>query len=90
MSGLLSGLTNFKIILMQIDVIKFLTNHIVECNLYTGDRCVKISMMKADYEALIRDGFFIRDGKAPDSAGVLNTTLEHLRIRYSNGNPELF
>lgn len=47
------------------------------CNLYTGDRCVKIIMGKHNYELLINDGFFIRDGITPDSANVLNTTLEY-------------
>lgn len=31
-------------------------------------------MEKYEYENLIRDGFFIRDGKERDSANVLNTT----------------
>lgn len=47
------------------------------CNLYTGDRCVKIVMGIGDYKLLINDGFFIRDGKTKDSANVLNTTLEY-------------
>jgi hypothetical protein len=46
----------------------------VFCDLYTGDRVVKIIMARYEYENLIRDGFFIRDGKERDSAGVLNTT----------------
>jgi hypothetical protein len=66
---------------MQIDAIKWLTAHILECNLYTGDRCVKISMMRSDYEALVRDGFFICDGKEADSAGVLNTTLDYQLVK---------
>jgi len=73
---------------MQIDVIKWLTPYILECNLYTGDRCVKISMLRADYEALVRDGFFIRDGKEADSANVLNTTAEYREIKYVNGRAE--
>jgi len=74
---------------MQIDAIRWLTQHIIECNLYTGERCVKITMMRADYEALLRDGFFIRDGKSPDSAGVLNTTYEYHKINYVDGRREL-
>jgi hypothetical protein len=31
-------------------------------------------MGKGDYHHLIRDGFFIRDGKQKDSADILNTT----------------
>lgn len=44
------------------------------CKLYTGERCVTILMNGDDYRSLIRDGFFIRDGKELDSANVLNTT----------------
>lgn len=42
--------------------------------LYTGNRCVKIAMSASEYNDLVRDGFFIRDGKQLDSAGVMNTT----------------
>jgi len=74
---------------MQIDVIKPLTNIVMECNLYTGDRCVKITMLRSDYELLVKEGFFIRDGKSKDSAGVLNTTQEYHEIRYVDGHPQL-
>ena len=74
---------------LQIDVIKELTRVVVECNLYTGDRCIRITMLKTDYEQLIRDGFFIRDGKSIDSAGVMNTSREYRPIRYVDGRPEL-
>ncbi|HLF52335.1 hypothetical protein [Flavobacterium sp.] len=60
--------------MIQIDVIKKMPDNIVECNLYTGERCVKIFMSEKDYENLIRDKFFIRDGETIDSANVLNTT----------------
>lgn len=33
-----------------------------------------ILMNKIDYERLLSDSFFVRDGKNRDSAGVLNTT----------------
>lgn len=62
---------------VQIDVLRKVDLDFVRsviCNLYTGTRCVSITMFQSDYEALIREGFFIRDGKEPDSAGVLNTT----------------
>lgn len=62
---------------MQIDVIKLGDFDLVRCNLYTGDRCVSIVIKRDDYNLLIGDGFFIRDGKEPDSAGVLNTTREY-------------
>jgi hypothetical protein len=70
-----------KTFLMQIDVVKIDKTTVV-CNLYTGDRCVRIIMTKEDYEALKRDKFFILDGKTPDSAGVLNTTNLYDRIEY--------
>lgn len=60
---------------IQIDVIES-KSEMYRCNLYTGDRCVPIYMNQRDYEQLIDDGFFIRDGKYIDSAGVLNTTKE--------------
>lgn len=61
---------------VQIDVKGLLdpSENIMDCRLYTGDRCVKIFMSKYDYENLILDGFFIRDGKSLDSADILNTT----------------
>lgn len=63
---------------IQIDVKKVNENlKVAFCNLYTGDRCVEIVMKIGDYESLINDGFFIRDGKTADSANVLNTTLEY-------------
>jgi len=58
---------------IQIDVTE-IRDGIVICNLYTSERCVKIIMQPHDYQELIRDGFFIRDGKELDSANVLNTT----------------
>lgn len=58
---------------VQIDMQRIEGNAAI-CNLYTGSRCIKIAMAKNDYESLVRDGFFIRDGKQVDSAGVLNTT----------------
>lgn len=60
---------------VQIDVTKReAMPHVTTCNLYTGGRCVPIFMRTCDYENLIRDGFFIRDGKTEDSAKVFNTT----------------
>lgn len=63
---------------MQIDVktVDDVKNTVI-CNLFTGERCVKIYMSVSDYKDLIRDGFFIRDGKERDSANVLNTTLNY-------------
>lgn len=62
---------------IQIDVKDVVDQH-VTCNMYTGERCVRIFMTQYDYDALVRDGFFIRDGKDKDSAGVLNTTIVYI------------
>lgn len=58
---------------IQIDV-KEITQTIARCNMYTGPRCVEIVMSRSDYDALVYKGFFIRNGKEKDSAGLLNTT----------------
>lgn len=65
--------------MIQIDAKKIIPGSpgnldLIECNLYTGERCVKIFIASNDYENLIRDKFFIRDGKTTDSAGCINTT----------------
>lgn len=65
---------------MQIDVLK-IADLAVTCNLQTPDRDVRIIMSKSDYAALINDGFFIRDGLKPDSAGVLNTTKDYTIVK---------
>jgi hypothetical protein len=62
---------------VQIDVISGESGGVYKCNLYAAGRCVRIYMHQQDYELLIQDGFFIRDGKTFDSAGVLNTTKEY-------------
>ena len=70
---------------LQIDVLNLRSGasdsaaQMVECNLYTGNRCVRIYLDPMDYKLLINDGFFIRDGKAVDSANVLNTTCEYVK-----------
>lgn len=58
---------------IQIDVTHVAADT-VTCLMRTGERCVKVYMSVYDYNELIRDGFFIRDGVGKDSAGVLNTT----------------
>ena len=61
--------------MIQIDIIEVCKyTNIVRANLYTGDRCIKIIMDTVDYNAALKDGFFIRDGLTFDSAKVLNTT----------------
>lgn len=58
---------------VQIDV-KTFKDGFARCLLYTGGRCIQMVITEADYHSLVRDGFFIRDGKEIDSAGVVNTT----------------
>ncbi len=58
---------------IQIDMISEADGCVV-CNLYTGNRCVRIYMTAHEYRLLIDDGFFIRTGQERDGAGVLNTT----------------
>ena len=58
---------------MQIDVIEEVKGtQFMQCNI-DGNASV-ILMNKIDYERLLSDSFFVRDGKNRDSAGVLNTT----------------
>lgn len=70
---------------LQIDVLNMRSGantnaaEMLECNLYTGGRVVKIYMNPIDYKLLILDGFFIRNGKQADSADVLNTTAEYIK-----------
>lgn len=60
---------------IQIDVIEKIENsQLVKCKLYINGEATPIFMLKSEYERLIQDGFFLRDGKSRDSAGVLNTT----------------
>lgn len=61
---------------LQIDVMGPMgTNpEIIECNIYIDGRCCRFYTSRSNYEALMYDKVFIRDGKTRDSAGVLNTT----------------
>jgi hypothetical protein len=47
---------------------------LIECCIYIDGRCCTFWTTKSNYEALMYDGIFIRDGKERDSANVLNTT----------------
>lgn len=58
---------------VQIDVKQVTEQHVV-CNLYTGVLCCKMLISRSDYDELVRQKFFIRDGKSKDSADVWNTT----------------
>ena len=60
---------------MQIDVIGPVEGtELIKCKLYIDGRVCVIGMSQYDYEELIREKVFIRDGKSVDSAGVINTT----------------
>lgn len=60
---------------LQIDVIGFDEDfEMIKCKLIVGGRTGIFYMSKSNYEAFKYDGFFIRDGKEKDSAGVINTT----------------
>ena len=75
----LKELTNNRIDMnkrtMQIDVIGPVEGtELMKCKLYIDGRVCVIGMSQYDYEELIREKVFIRDGKSVDSAGVINTT----------------
>lgn len=60
---------------MQIDVIGPVEGtELMKCKLYIDGRMCVIGMARYDYEELMREKVFIRDGKSVDSAGVINTT----------------
>lgn len=46
----------------------------VKCKLYADGRTCIFWTTQSNYEALMYDKIFIRDGKEIDSAGVINTT----------------
>lgn len=60
---------------MQIDVIGPVEGtELMKCKLWIDGRVCVIGMSRYDYEELMREMVFIRDGKNVDSAGVINTT----------------
>lgn len=61
---------------LQIDVKGPFNNNpnIIECNIHIDGRCCTFYTSKSNYEALVYDKVFIRDGKEKDSANILNTT----------------
>jgi hypothetical protein len=73
---------------MQIDVIEEVKGtQFMQCKLYIDGNASVILMNKIDYERLLSDSFFVRDGKNRDSAGVLNTTNTFLeKIKYNVDN----
>lgn len=61
--------------IMQIDVIGPVEGtEMMKCKLYVDGHVCVIGMSRYDYEVLMREKVFIRDGKNIDSAGVMNTT----------------
>lgn len=60
---------------LQIDVIGPVEGtDLVKCKLYVDGRVCMFWTTQSNYEALMFDKIFIRDGKTVDSAGVINTT----------------
>ena len=60
---------------LQIDVVGSVENtEFMKCKLYANGRVCVFYMTKSNYDALVFDKIFIRDGKTVDSAGVINTT----------------
>lgn len=51
---------------------------IVKMVLSVDGRDCAFYMSKPNYEALVSDGFFIRDGKTKDSANCINTTKVYI------------
>lgn len=61
---------------LQIDVIGTTEDdeRIIECVLIVDGRSCIFYLSRANYQALMFDQVFIRDGQERDSAGILNTT----------------
>jgi hypothetical protein len=61
---------------LQIDVIGPIAGSkgIVGCKLYFDGKCLSFCISDIMYEELMKDGFFVRNGKERDSANVLNTS----------------
>lgn len=61
---------------LQIDVLGEMEQdkNLIVCRLTVDGRDCRFVMFRHDYEGLISDKVFVRDGKTQDSAGVWNTT----------------
>ncbi len=59
--------------MLQIDAKKIVGN-LVMIRLTINDRDVPMAMALTDYEALKKEGFFLRPTDQPDSSGCINTT----------------
>jgi len=62
--------------ILQIDVKgpTKINSDIIECVLSVDGRDCTFFISRSDYEALMYEKVFIRDGMERDSAGILNTT----------------
>jgi hypothetical protein len=72
---------------IQIDVIGPIEEtELMKCKLYVDGRVCVIGMSLYDYEELMREKVFIRDGKSVDSAGHIVTfrlhTHDHQHTNY--------
>lgn len=66
---------------IQIDVIGPIEEtELMKCKLYVDGRVCVIGMSRYDYEELMREKVFIRDGKSVDSAGVINRLTLSLKM----------
>ena len=66
---------------IQIDVIGPIEEtELMKCKLYVDGRVCVIGMSRYDYEELMREKVFIRDGKSVDSAGVITVSYTHLTL----------
>lgn len=61
---------------LQIDVLGEVEqdNNLIICRLTIDERDCRFIISKHDYEGLMADDVFVRDGKTQDSANVWNTT----------------
>lgn len=70
---------------LQIDVLEPIEfSRFVRCNLYIDGAATRILMHETEYNRLTREGFFVRDGRTKDSAGVLNTSRVYTSSTDSN------
>lgn len=72
--------------ILQIDVMadarceNIRAEELVRCKFYINGRAVDFWTTKANYIALVADGFFIRDGKEVDVSGAINTTTTYKEL----------
>lgn len=70
---------------LQIDVLGPIeSSQYMLCKLYVDGAATRILMHETDYDRLVREGFFVRDGRTKDSAGVLNTSRVYISSTDSN------